>query len=167
MYAAPVIAPQGVLMGPGADLPSGQPGHLVRGFWSDGVCSCFDSCGICCMSLFCPCIRFAQSVSRVALLPFNTALLMFLSLVVFHIIMMSINEYYAIHYGTAFNWAFYFTIIGDLATVILAAYYRTKIRQLYDIPGSGFEDFCCHFWCSPCALSQEARHIDRDFALPV
>eukprot|EP00808_Paulinella_micropora_P016697 g40132.t1 len=55
-----------------------------------------------------------------------------------------------------------------LALFALAgAYYRTRLRRKYRIPGSFLCDLLLWCCCSPCAIAQEARHVDRDAGLCV
>ena len=55
------------------------------------------------------------------------------------------------------------TISGTICSSVIVGSYggdmRTKLRQKYDISGSPQEDFCAHFFCSPCAVCQEAQEI--------
>jgi len=45
-------------------------------------------------------------------------------------------------------------------TVLISSYYRGKLREKYNIPGSSLNDLAVHSCCWMCAVSQEARHVD-------
>lgn len=55
------------------------------------------------------------------------------------------------------------TVIGTLLSSAFIGHYagnmRTQIRDKYGIDGSATEDFWTHFYCSPCAVCQEAHEI--------
>jgi hypothetical protein len=36
---------------------------------------------------------------------------------------------------------------------------RGEIRERYNIKGSGCDDCCVSFWCSPCALMQQDNEV--------
>ncbi|KAK9823834.1 hypothetical protein WJX72_005813 [[Myrmecia] bisecta] len=42
---------------------------------------------------------------------------------------------------------------------IFAGNLRGEIRGKYNLPEEPCSDCCVHFWCSPCGVCQEARHI--------
>lgn len=42
-----------------------------------------------------------------------------------------------------------------------AALNRLKLREKYEIRGSGSRDFCAHLWCWPCAVAQEVNFIHK------
>ncbi|NXB91329.1 PLAC8 protein, partial [Vidua chalybeata] len=44
---------------------------------------------------------------------------------------------------------------------------RTLYRTKYNIPGSILQDFCSIWWCSPCALCQLKRDINRRRAMGI
>ena len=157
-----------------AALP--RPGHLLHGAWSDGIFDCFDSGVICLLSLFLPCVRFAQTVSRLRFLPFPTALLLHgLPYVAYTVLYVAINVAYPQTYGTDTNpdySAAYIALLvvmmaAHLAYVLVGTVYRGRLRREYGIEGNGCEDFCWHLCCNCCAIAQEARHVDRDFGVPV
>lgn len=55
------------------------------------------------------------------------------------------------------------TVIGALLSSAFIGHHagniRTKLREKYGIDGSFNEDFWAHFFCSPCAVCQEAHEI--------
>jgi len=154
-YAQPAYVGQPI----GGQPQPGQP-RLVGG-WSDGICDCFSDCESCCCSWCCPCIRWSQTLSRATLWTFGAAF-----------------SFYAICYilNIAFNpnllpqilntpWLMAISFAGALALRIAGMIYRTRIRQKYLIPGGACEDCLCHFFCTCCAIAQEARHVDRDVGM--
>jgi Cys-rich protein (TIGR01571 family) len=58
-------------------------------------------------------------------------------------------------------------IICNIITIVLGARYRGRIRKQFDIPGSACGDCMAHTCFPCCAISQEARHVDRDLAYPL
>jgi len=154
-YAQPAYPSQ-------APQQGGQPGQprLVGG-WSDGICDCFNDCESCCCAFCCPCIRWSQTLSRAALWTFGGAM-----------------AFYAICYilNVAFNpnllpqildspWLVAISIVAGVALRVAGMVYRNRIRQKYLIPGGSCEDCLCHFFCTCCAIAQEARHVDRDVGM--
>jgi len=159
MYQAPLIPNYGV--GVPVDLIPGQPGHLPIGRWSDNCTQCFDNCGICCLATFCPCFRWAQTLSRIGLMSYEKAFLIY-------IFFTAIASVFAtLHFLTNSFWYWLALQAPLLCLVVVRTYYRTRIRAIYAIPGSEFEDFCCHLFCRECQISQEARHVDRDCGIAV
>jgi len=55
--------------------------------------------------------------------------------------------------------------VSGVAARIVGMVYRMKIREKFMIPGNGCEDCLCHWFCTCCAIAQEARHVDRDTGL--
>lgn len=58
--------------------------------------------------------------------------------------------------GCAAGWFF----LTPILNWSLGGTKRTAMRIRYDVDGKGCEDVCTHFWCTSCALAQEAREID-------
>jgi Cys-rich protein (TIGR01571 family) len=57
-----------------------------------------------------------------------------------------------------------YSVLSNLLTFVcicLGLELRIKVRAAYGIQGSACEDCCCHWFCNPCALAQEERHINR------
>ncbi|KAK8490869.1 hypothetical protein V6N13_090531 [Hibiscus sabdariffa] len=54
-----------------------------------------------------------------------------------------------------------------LALVVLrcpglyTCFYRSKLRKQYNLEGSIFSDCLLHFFCEPCALTQEYRELEN------
>jgi Cys-rich protein (TIGR01571 family) len=142
-------------------LHPGVPGHLHPGLWSDSIWDCFDSCVICLLALFLPSLRWALTVSRVSLLPFPTALLLHgVPYVAYTVLFCYMNVRYPSTYGTdanpevtgAYIALLVMLVVMHLAFVAVGAWARGRLRKRYGISG---------------AISQEARHVDRDYGLPV
>jgi len=149
---------------------------VMHGVWSDGIFDCFDSGIICLLSLFLPCVRFGLTVSRLRLLSFPAGLLLHgIPYILYTVLYTYINVAFPQTYGTEVNPDYSSTFVvllvvmiaAHLMVVLVGAWYRGKIRQEYGIPGHACDDFCWHFCCGCCALAQAARHVDRDFGLPV
>jgi len=167
VYAQPVYAQQG---------HPGVAGHVIRGIWSDGVFDCFDSGVICLLSLFLPCVRWGMTISRAKYLTLPVAIVLYaLPYLVYQGLYTYLSIAYPDTYGTdpvsnydaTYIVVLSFMIICHVATIVIGAYYRNKLRTDYHIAGNAAEDCCWHMCCSCCAIAQEARHVDRDYAIPV
>jgi Cys-rich protein (TIGR01571 family) len=159
LYVGP-LQPAYVLRVAGAPM-YGQPGHGPRGAFSDGLFDCFDAMSICFMSLCCLPIRWAQTVERLRFMSFTKAL-------VFYgfpwLVMIGMQT----AYNLTLHWWFIIPlVVCNLIQIALGTIYRTKIRERYQIPGSECEDCVLHTFCTCCAVAQEARHVDRDYAIPL
>lgn len=110
--------------------------------WSTGLCGCFDDMGICCVTFWCPMIRFAENVSMLGLANFWVAFFIF---TILHLM----SSFYGISY---------------VLLCIILAYYRHEIREKFEFEERGgmtcVKDCCCYFWCDFCTISQDARHLD-------
>jgi len=156
---------------------AGQPGHLARtGAWSDGFCDCLNHCEsllvACCVAP----ARWAQTVSRARLMGFGQALLLYGIPWLLVIIMYSVDVNYSNTYvydpydpynyqkrrGGVLAWAIAIAAICNMFTIFLGCTYRQKLRAQYGIQGSACEDCLMHTFCPLCAITQEARHVDRD-----
>lgn len=130
---------------------TGVPGHIMRGMWSDSLFDCFDSMGICLLSTFIPCWRWALTLERSKLMKFTTALLLmglpWLVIWICQIVDWSIHQEYVL-LGVLFC---------EILVLMLGTVYRGKIREQYQIPGNACEDCLMHSFCNCCAVSQEAR----------
>ncbi|CEM18375.1 unnamed protein product [Vitrella brassicaformis CCMP3155] len=165
--------------------PIGDPkrDELWKGKWSDGICDCFSdgpSCLLGCLAclfwpLLSPIYAFlkARPLGQVKLLHFKLGLLVFGALYfarLLLVILEQISPYYA---GTPWvvsgsrvvllipKWYPGFVAISVIVFIIFLIY-RTKLRRHYDIPATdGCGDCCLVFWCMPCAITQEYRHVAR------
>jgi len=144
-----------------AGLPQGQPGHLQPGAWSDGLFDCFESMSIVLLSCCVTPYRWAQTAQRAGLYEFARALALYgvpwLIFVVLQLVWDATKAWYLIFPSLA-CWA---------VQVYLGSKARLRIRQHYGIPGTDADDCMLHTFCRPCAVAQEARHIDRDLAIPI
>ena len=184
-YVDPAYAPQQPPLyaqpGPLAVYPpqlsvAGSPGHLAHGRWSDGLFDCFDSGTICLLACFLPFLRWSTTVSRLRYLSMPAALLLSTPPFVLYTAMyVFLNVRYPGTYGTdavgsygaLYYIMFALMMAGHIAFVAIGTYYRGKLRREYAIDGGVLGDCCWHYWCSCCAIAQEARHVDRDFGFPV
>jgi Cys-rich protein (TIGR01571 family) len=162
-------------------LQPGVPGHIVRGNWSDSVFDCFTHVSSCLLTCFFPCIRWAQTVKRANLMSFWGALFLY-SIPALAAFCISVyfstltgdgynvtfdNDYYYGQYSSLIVPLYVVLVISNIFVVVLGAVFRSKLREKYQIPGSGCEDCFWHFCCSCCAIAQEARHVDRDLGLAI
>lgn len=56
---------------------------------------------------------------------------------------------------------------GIIPALVFGTIYRGKLREKFAIPGSWLEDVLTWGCCMPCAIAQEARHVDRAANMPV
>jgi len=146
-----------------AQLNIGESGHVPKGSWTDGLFDCADSWFICILVCLCPCIRFGMTINRA--LPqtgfFKPCGLYFMFFGAFSVLWWVGGVFLP----TEYLWIP--SCIAFLPLISLVAYYRTQLRAKYDILGSIVWDFFVHWFCLLCALAQEARHVDRDYAVQV
>lgn len=113
--------------------------------WTSGP---FDICSdgrVCCWSLLCPCIRWADNMDMLGILGFWVGLLLFCGLIMLTTVP-----------GGVLLW---------LVAVLLWMSFRQQLRLKFDMEQSTVRTFigdcalyCC---CWPCAIAQEARHIEE------
>jgi Cys-rich protein (TIGR01571 family) len=100
--------------------------------WSSGLFDCFDDCGLCCVTCWCPCITFgrvAEIVDRGATSCGTSGAL-----------------YALLVYFTGCQW-------------IYSCTYRSKMRSQFGLPEDPCCDCCVHFCCEPCALCQQYKEL--------
>jgi Cys-rich protein (TIGR01571 family) len=136
--------------------PNGQVSY--NGRWSDGICDCFQDVPSCCCSFWFSPYRFAKTLQNASLGQFGSSLVMYL---IPWLVFVVFDLLAAEQVTTCCKWAVYVYAVAYIIMIIIGTVYRVRIRQKYQIPGGEFEDCCCHFWCEPCAIAQEARHVDR------
>ncbi|EMS50827.1 hypothetical protein TRIUR3_04648 [Triticum urartu] len=100
--------------------------------WSSGLFDCFDDCGLCCVTYWCPCITFgkvAEIVDRGSTSCGTSGAL--------YALLCSL---------TGCQW-------------IYSCTYRSKMRAQYALPDGPCCDCCVHFCCEPCALVQQYKEL--------
>jgi len=137
-----------------ASTPLGQPGRLPLGRFSDSIFDCFGDCSTCCLAWFCSPYVYANNNMKLGSDTYNRALLMYL------IPWLIVAVFFWIGYISF--WIYLMLLFCKIFLAYLGGSFRKKLRTKYQIPGSDFEDFCCHYCCLGCVLSQESRHLDRD-----
>jgi Cys-rich protein (TIGR01571 family) len=115
--------------------------------WKHGCCSWYQTPGICCMACCCPSIRWSETISMVkGLMPFWTA---------FFIVLL-LNKIVDLRIMLIFFWSF---------LMILYTSYRQRIRETFNFKNQGgltyITDFLLYAFCYPCAITQEARHVEE------
>lgn len=111
--------------------------------FSDGLCACASSLPICLTSCLIPCVRWSDTMAQARFESFFKALGIFTSFLV-------LNSF--------------FSGVGTMAVVALGTVYRVKIRQEYGMLTSVKThclDLLSWLCCTPCAIAQEARHVER------
>lgn len=159
-YQGGPVAPGQPILVPLA-YDQGQPGHIPRGSWSDGICDFCDSVNICLVAWCLLPVRWAQTRHRNGFGDFNSSLLMYglpwLLVIIFQVVFNI----------TQIIWFIIPMIFFTIVMIIIGAKHRTRMREKFQIPGSECEDCMLFLFCTCCAVSQEARHVDRDLAIPI
>lgn len=122
-------------------------GYLPEDGFSDAICECGQSWSICIWACFCPCIRWSDTVSQMHFLSFYISVLMWCALMLSNILLAG---------------------LGSLLVVFVGAWHRGKIRAHFGLPRdcrTGFQDVIAWLCCQPCAIAQEARHVERALGL--
>lgn len=122
-------------------------GYLPEDGFSDAICECGQSWTICLWACLCPCIRWSDTVSQMRYLSFYLAILIWCALMLCNSML---------------------TGLGFLLVVFLGAWNRNKIRGSFGLPRTcrtGVQDIIAWMCCQPCAIAQEARHVERALGL--
>jgi len=113
--------------------------------WTSGPFDIHSDLKVCCWSCWCPCIRWADNMDMLGILGFWVGLLLFCGLIILTTVP-----------GGLFLW---------LVAVLLWMSFRQQLRLKFDMEQSTVRTFlgdcalyCC---CWPCAIAQEARHIEE------
>lgn len=113
--------------------------------FSSSPFGCLEDCSICLWAFVCPCIRWADNVSMLDLMGYWPALgLMGMMMVAY-----SLTGYVILMALSAMVWT----------------HFRQRTRQMFDMEGQNecsYYAFDCllYFACMPCAIAQEARHLE-------
>lgn len=155
----------------------GVPQRLV---FKDGLCDCVSDVPVCCLGTFCtPCL-YGQNYQKLMLLsgvpeedagcgnpcchyycssalPTLACSGMFGSALSFPAIAAHLPVLMPL-FKTCIKMA------AATGVGMVAGTNRKIIRAKFGVQqGANSEDFCTHFWCSPCAVCQEAREINSHF----
>jgi len=117
-----------------------QHGIIDEGDFSDGLFDVSNDWSIFAWSCFCPCVRWSDTMSKLFLISF------FLGVGIWATLLMM-------------NAAV--TGLGFCCLVVLGATNRFWIRSDLKMPPRYASDFLAYLCCMPCAVAQEARHVDR------
>eukprot|EP00441_Pelagodinium_beii_P020651 CAMPEP_0197655218 /NCGR_PEP_ID=MMETSP1338-20131121/39323_1 /TAXON_ID=43686 ORGANISM="Pelagodinium beii, Strain RCC1491" /NCGR_SAMPLE_ID=MMETSP1338 /ASSEMBLY_ACC=CAM_ASM_000754 /LENGTH=250 /DNA_ID=CAMNT_0043230823 /DNA_START=88 /DNA_END=840 /DNA_ORIENTATION=- len=111
--------------------------------WSSSPMDCCEDVEVCCWSTLCPAVRWADSMDMVGQISFWLGVLSFVALSLLSGLLGG----------------------GWLLLAFALAMFRQHFRRVFDIDGQGeFSTFCfdccLYIWCAPCAIAQEARHVE-------
>lgn len=113
--------------------------------WTSGPFDMFSDWKVCCWSCWCPCIRWADTMDMLGIVGFWVGLLVFCGLVLLNAVP-----------GGMLLW---------FVASLLWMSFRQQLRMKFDMEHNTFKTFmgdwslyCC---CFPCAIAQEARHIEE------
>lgn len=112
--------------------------------WSSGHFDCLSDSAICCASCCCPCIRWADTMDMANIVAFWPAALVFLFLMVSNF------------------WVPAFMLIN----IALLTYGRQMLRKGFGMKEQTTARSLCGdclyvSFCTPCAITQEARHVEK------
>jgi Cys-rich protein (TIGR01571 family) len=143
--------------------------RVARGSWSDGLFDCFDSFTItllaCCITPY----RWAltEERSHQALHHAPREGLFTKSLLWYGIPWALVFLLQVIWDATGAWWLVFLCLLCTVIQIWLGMRTRKRLREQYGIQGSECEDCMLHAFCRCCAVAQEARHVDRDLAIPI
>jgi len=124
------------------------PELLNTGDWRFGLCNCCAKPSVCCMTVCCPVVRWADTMEMSGLMVFWLALAVCAMLV-------------SMSYATFGLTYFLF--------VLMATHGRQQMRELFGIPGRTaagcMYDFCVYSCCCYCAIAQEAQQLEEAWAV--
>lgn len=121
-----------------------QPGRIGTGDFAYHLCGCFEDWKMSLISCCCWQLRWSDTIDKANLCKYWYAVVVFIIL-------------------SSFYGAMAVPITGLLLVVIMT-YYRQQLRKSFGFSKVGGcsvgEDFCTYFWCSCCAIVQEARQVE-------
>jgi len=132
-------------------VPLSDVSYLPRDGFSDDLWSLSSSFPICVSSCCCPCIRWSHTTSLLEWHYFYLAVAAWLMFAIIDIFLMACG----IQSGG---------VICFICITVMGIYYRRKMRRHFTLPTtctSIFQDVLAWCCCMPCAIAQEARHVER------
>lgn len=141
--------------------------YVSSGIWSDSPFACCTELGSFCMALWCPCIQLGLNTQKSGLGAFQKyCLLASLPEAVNYVL--QIWMFFSHHVvsedeGITGYWILRaLQFVSSFLVLALLMNVRHKLRDMYSITEETDASSCCLVYCcSPCTLSQEARHIAR------
>jgi len=126
---------------------SASTGYLPEDGFSDAICECSQSWPICMWSCFCPCIRWSDTAAQMQFMSFYLGIALWCFLMLGNSLVSG---------------------LGLLLIVLLGAWHRNKTRAAFGLPRTcttAIQDIIAWSCCQPCAIAQEARHVERALGL--
>mmetsp|Transcript_29100 Transcript_29100/g.67492 ORF Transcript_29100/g.67492 Transcript_29100/m.67492 type:complete len:233 (+) Transcript_29100:90-788(+) len=159
-------------------LPAGAPGRTP--YWRVGICEWWRHAEYCFPILCLPCFRLGLTAGRARIPNWTFAKVFGVFLVLY--ILASLKGPHHAHFAVVSQAAeagmpkteeiveepappgpiWYMTRIMAVIIATCRMVMRWKIREHYDIPGDKMEDCLLHCFCGPCAMAQEAIHVDLE-----
>ncbi|EQC30428.1 hypothetical protein SDRG_12002 [Saprolegnia diclina VS20] len=145
-------------------VPQGQEGQ-----WATGIFGCFaNMVPNCCMVFFCPCVSLAQTVHRIGLASYTRALLLFGVLILLaNVLPTAFPDVETCRLVDGRNECELQSASGSillavfyLVLAVLIAHVRAKVRALFNIAGSFFNDCVCALCCGFCTIAQMATQTN-------
>jgi len=158
MGQAPMAQPV-MMMQPAPIMVIQQPQMMIAGAgnWVHAMGS-IPNVQICCLSTWCPCIRYGQTLDRSGFFPDNKYKnIAYVLLTIYWIIGLQAGMLIPEN----LQWVPYmlFCLLGFKT--------RGELRKNYGIHGSDANDCLCWWFCSCCMLCQEAGTVDLKAGFPV
>jgi Cys-rich protein (TIGR01571 family) len=124
--------------------------------WSDGLCDCFNDCNSCLLAFFFPPYLFARNAAKTGNSSFNLAFIKYF-------IPWAVLVVLSFVFGSSrtATWASIVVTVCNIVCVVFGTLLRSYLRSKFQINGDSCEDCCVHCCCTPCALAQESRHVNR------
>lgn len=110
---------------------------------SDHILACRTTPSIFCWACCCPCVRWSDTISLAGYLPFFVALTLWVVLLLANLILLG---------------------LGLPAVMVLGIVFRQTLRSSFGLPQTSMtlaKDVIAWVLCLPCAIAQEARHVER------
>jgi len=123
--------------------PGDKPNRVAfdQKLWSVGLFRCCDWPGFCIFNCCCGGVRWADTLAMAGILTYYCAVISFMAI-------MQV-------FSATGLWLLHITFF---------AFYRQKLRQRFGIPNGDcstwMSDLCAYGFCMPCAVTQEARHVE-------
>lgn len=130
-----------------SDVPLQDMRFLPKDGFSDAIYSCAGSWSICFYACCCPCLRWSDTVSKVGLMYFWFGVMLWAPLLYFNYLVAGVS------------WPI---------LALLGAGYRYRLRSHFGLERGATrvcQDLVAWCCCMPCAIAQEARHVDRTIGL--
>jgi Cys-rich protein (TIGR01571 family) len=130
------------------------------GEWDVGFCGCLETCGLCCCAWFLPCLVWPRTASRVCSSISCGGFFLVYTALWAALVVGALIAYQIVTLDVVSAYTNYIMLGAAVLIIVLGTYIRGRLREKGHISGNCLTDCCAHLWCSPCAITQEARQIN-------